>query len=216
MAEFDEKGEPSTSALDLMGGSLGDDHDAGDEPRLRYFLGDSLVLSRLGSYRSLQGGGSSRLVVAWQRAENNTVVNVWDMADGRHLATLGEDLSSVACLTTYHLPPEGRPRVALGCEGREVVIFDGDSLRPLRVIRLPFGAEGDCPTRLAAYAEPVEGRGRLVTGSREGALVVWEEGSGRRLHDLEGFNMAVTAMAAHTPHTAEGKLRPLSLIACGG
>jgi hypothetical protein len=84
---------------------------------------------------------------------------VWDLISGAFLRGFEADVWSLA---TYHRPSDGRPRIAVGVAGGELVIYDGDDFVVLGTAQ--SHPETDGVTQLAAVEIPGSGATRLVSG----------------------------------------------------
>jgi WD40 repeat protein len=140
-------------------------------------------------YTTTPAGGPSalRIVTATDRAP---ALDVFDASHGR-LRSLGVP-SKVASLLTYELPPQYRPGIA-ACYNNAVMYWDGESFDVLGILAAPLTVRKERLRCLATYTS-LESRPRLVSGSSEGALQVFEVEPGAVLHAMEPMPFGIAAI----------------------
>jgi WD40 repeat protein len=126
-------------------------------------------------------------------ASNDGTVRLWDLEAGRCLRTLTED--------------SGVPSIALSADGRlallggrfgEVPVFDLDSGRCRRTLDANDIVAGDEPRVGAVGPVALSADGQLaLAGGTDGAMQLWELGTGRCLHRLAGHGdfVGITCVA---------------------
>jgi WD40 repeat protein len=172
-----------------------------EKPRLEWFCeGVSGSFRLLESYVSSEK--ESRIFASWNRGPE---LGVWDAGTGTRLATLLFPSQIVGCVTTYRAVPDDSPRLAAACKGC-VKIWDGDDYRELRSIQALPDDVADEVFQLTVYTDSREGRLRLVSGTMRGSVRVSDELSGSLLHELAGFESAVSSMITFMSSDGQDRL----------
>jgi hypothetical protein len=102
-------------------------------------------------------GGAPRLVADVGAGD---FLGVWDTGTGVFLQALHP---CAWTLVTYQRRSDGRPRIAAGCRGGRLHIWDGDDFSTLHAMRVAGAERRKISTCLAVYEEPTSGSTRLVS-----------------------------------------------------
>jgi WD40 repeat protein len=136
-----------------------------------------------GSITSLRFSRDSRiLMVAGGQAAKSGCCVLYDVATGRKLAKLGDELDTVLAADM----DRGLKTLALGSSNKLVRGIDISTAAPKYEIK----KHTDWVTALDMSPDGAF----MATGDRQGGLVVWEVAAGREYQVLEGHGLAVTSI----------------------